>query len=176
MAQSGPERLSACPVDAVAGIDQEDRRAGPIDRALHPRPSRLDFPCDPEHGFRLDLFRRIRRQTDEGRHPGEAQQPADRHRPVHLHALPERRLDPLQGQRRLLPWQAVGRPADLRHHPGCQRAPAEVAPQRVPDCPVAQAPGRAIGAEGTQPESGKDGRIHDRVRRHQQPASTAGQA
>ncbi len=39
VAQSRPERLPARTIDAIAGADQEDRRAGPADRAFH-----LDHP------------------------------------------------------------------------------------------------------------------------------------
>ena len=62
----------------------------------------------------------------------------------------------LQGQPRLLRRQTCGRSADLRHHPGRQRAPAEIAPQRVPDRPVAQAAGRTGRAERADTESRKD--------------------
>lgn len=53
-------------------------------------------------GFALDLPGRICRQTAQGRHPGEAQQPAHWHRTVRFRALPERCGGALQGQPGLL--------------------------------------------------------------------------
>lgn len=157
------------------GIDQEDRRAGPADRAVSSIIG-LDVPADPEHGL-LRSLRRIRRTTAEGRHAGEAQQPANRQRALRVPQFPRRTLRFATRPTRIT---SVAKPAvDPLISPsprtptcGCRNC----APQRVPDCPVAEAAGRTSRAERADAEDRKDRRVRGRVRRHQQPASTAGQA
>ena len=60
-------------------VDQQGRRQH---RQVRTERAGRDLRADPDHGFRVDLFGRIRRPVAQGRQAGRSEREADRHRSV----------------------------------------------------------------------------------------------
>ena len=85
-----------------AGSDQGNRQGRRPHRQVRAEPARSANDLEPRDGLRLDRIEGICRRDARRRHARNGQPGADRHRPVPVRRLSERRGDPLQGERGLL--------------------------------------------------------------------------